>query len=170
MKFIIAWSTTVALLLQTPTDTLGFVPRASNARSQIHMPLLDSKSNTNHDDQSISSWLGKVATTAAITASLWGAPSVVAENVLWNIDASPNQIVSSYVASAKEMASGTGSRVNKDADSLLRLGLPIQNKEVREAKIGLEDSGYMSHRHPPLDALIILASLGPWFTRCLGNG
>jgi len=32
---------------------------------------------------------------------------------------------------AKEMASGTGSRVNKDPESLLRYGLPIQNKEVR---------------------------------------
>lgn len=35
-------------------------------------------------------------------------------------------------ASAKEMASGTGSRVNKDAESLLRYGLPITNKEVRQ--------------------------------------
>ena len=31
---------------------------------------------------------------------------------------------------AKEMASGSGSRVNKDPESLLRYGLPIQNKEV----------------------------------------
>jgi hypothetical protein len=31
---------------------------------------------------------------------------------------------------AKEMASGSGSRVNKDAESLLRLGLPIKDKEV----------------------------------------
>jgi hypothetical protein len=35
------------------------------------------------------------------------------------------------VANAKEMASGSGSRVNKDPESLLRYGLPIQNKEVR---------------------------------------
>jgi hypothetical protein len=34
-------------------------------------------------------------------------------------------------ASAKEMASGSGSRVNKDPESLLRYGLPIQSKEVR---------------------------------------
>ena len=33
---------------------------------------------------------------------------------------------------AKEMASGSGSRVNKDPESLLRLGLPIpKDKEVR---------------------------------------
>lgn len=35
------------------------------------------------------------------------------------------------MANAKEMASGTGSRVNKDPESLLRYGLPIDNKEVR---------------------------------------
>ena len=34
------------------------------------------------------------------------------------------------VASAKDKASATGSRVNKDAESLLRLGLPINSKEV----------------------------------------
>jgi len=36
-------------------------------------------------------------------------------------------------AVAKEMASGTGSRVNKDPESLLRYGLPIKNKEVRQS-------------------------------------
>ena len=35
-----------------------------------------------------------------------------------------------FVASAKDKASATGSRVNKDPESLLRLGLPINNKEV----------------------------------------
>ena len=35
-----------------------------------------------------------------------------------------------FVVNAKEMASGTGSRVNKDPESLLRYGLPINNKEV----------------------------------------
>jgi hypothetical protein len=35
------------------------------------------------------------------------------------------------MAQAKEKASGSGSRVNKDPESLLRYGLPIQNKEVR---------------------------------------
>jgi hypothetical protein len=40
------------------------------------------------------------------------------------------QLTSSSVAMAKEMASGTGSRVNKDPESLLRWGLPITNQEV----------------------------------------
>jgi hypothetical protein len=42
-------------------------------------------------------------------------------------------------AFAKEMASGSGSRVNKDAESLLRYGLPIQNKEVRTLVVGYVD-------------------------------
>lgn len=67
-------------------------------------------------------------TTAAVTLSLWGGPSLVAEHT-------HNSMPSSFVASAVEKASGTGSRVNKDAESLLRLGLPIQNKEVRKERI-----------------------------------
>jgi hypothetical protein len=39
-------------------------------------------------------------------------------------------------AFAKEMASGSGSRVNKDPESLLRLGLPIANKEVCMLLVG----------------------------------
>jgi hypothetical protein len=41
-------------------------------------------------------------------------------------------------AFAKEMASGSGSRVNKDPESLLRYGLPISNPEVRVCIVGNE--------------------------------
>jgi hypothetical protein len=42
-----------------------------------------------------------------------------------------NHIRTSLFADAKEMASGSGSRVNKDPESLLRYGLPIpKDKEV----------------------------------------
>ena len=61
---------------------------------------------------------------------------------IWSSPLLPNQIIlpssqqqqlssSSVYAQAKEMASGSGSRVNKDPESLLRYGLPIQNNEVR---------------------------------------
>ena len=40
---------------------------------------------------------------------------------------------------AKEMASGSGSRVNKDAESLLRYGLPINCKEVRNLQVTIEN-------------------------------
>jgi cyclophilin family peptidyl-prolyl cis-trans isomerase len=51
-----------------------------------------------------------------------------------------NGIRSSLVADAKEMASGSGSRVNKDAESLLRYGLPIpKDKEIRKLQVTIED-------------------------------
>ena len=42
------------------------------------------------------------------------------------------------VVQARELASGSGSKVNKDPLSLLRLGLPGQPKEVRDLQAGLE--------------------------------
>lgn len=68
--------------------------------------------------------------TLCVTASLWMAPAAlvpVMPSSFTDYMYSP----SSCVVHAKEMASGTGSRVNKDPNSLLRLGLPISNKEVR---------------------------------------
>jgi hypothetical protein len=68
--------------------------------------------------------IGKaLATTFLVTASLWSAPAVTSSVF-------PNQ-----QAMAKEMASGSGARVNKDAESLLRYGLPINNKEVRTLRV-----------------------------------
>jgi hypothetical protein len=77
----------------------------------------NSNSNTNHP---LSMNLGKaLATTFLVTASLFSTPAITSPIF-------PNQ-----QAMAKEMASGSGSRVNKDPESLLRYGLPINNKEVR---------------------------------------
>lgn len=77
--------------------------------------------------------MGKAAATAAMSAFLWGAPSMVAEKAYQNSNAAltQNPFVQSTMVSAKDKASATGSRVNKDAESLLRLGLPIKSKEVR---------------------------------------
>jgi hypothetical protein len=75
-----------------------------------------------------SSFLDSVRTvfvaTAFLSVSWWCAsipllPAMDHSNVNLNM-----------MANAKEMASGSGSRVNKDPESLLRYGLPIQNKEV----------------------------------------
>jgi len=64
--------------------------------------------------------LGKaLATSFLVTASLWSTPAITSTYF-------PQQ-----QAMAKEMASGSGARVNKDPESLLRYGLPINNKEVR---------------------------------------
>ena len=79
------------------------------------------------------SWLSGMA----LAAALWAAPAST-------MTMSPATVAfpgglgdqwtsssSRYVASAKEMASGSGTRVNKDPESLLRYGLPIDNSEVR---------------------------------------
>ena len=69
--------------------------------------------------------IGKAVCSSLVAASIWSAPS---------LPFAPIEMRN--VAVAKEMASGSGSRVNKDADSLLRYGLPIKNKEVRIIALG----------------------------------
>ncbi len=77
-------------------------------------------------------------TAAAFAASIWTSPAslmgpLAEQNSFFSNSAS--------TAMAKEMASGSGSRVNKDPESLLRYGLPIPNdKDVSE----MEDFGNSS--------------------------
>lgn len=66
--------------------------------------------------------VGKTFCSGLVAASIWSSPVL------------PFAPDMSNVAVAKEMASASGSRVNKDADSLLRYGLPINNKEVSDLK------------------------------------
>jgi len=77
----------------------------------------------------------------AIAAALWAAPATMAGPLTSHLPraVSGNDVVASSVASAKEMASGSGTRVNKDPESLLRYGLPINNKEVRQLQKSIED-------------------------------
>lgn len=75
----------------------------------------------------------------ALAAALWAAPATMAGPLTLNYpSASGNNVIASSVASAKEMASGSGTRVNKDPESLLRYGLPINNKEVRQLQKSIE--------------------------------
>jgi len=78
--------------------------------------------------------------TAAMSAFLWGSPAMLAEQATTHqLPFGLSEVVEhNVVASAKDKASATGSRVNKDAESLLRLGLPINSKEVRELQTNLE--------------------------------
>lgn len=77
----------------------------------------------------------------ALAAALWAAPASMAGPLTSHFQsfASTNAVIASSVASAKEKASGTGTRVNKDPESLLRYGLPIDNKEVRQLQKSIED-------------------------------
>jgi hypothetical protein len=71
---------------------------------------------------SLQEHVAKTLAAAVFAASLWAAPAS---------DLPFLGPQSTSTAIAKEMASGSGSRVNKDPESLLRLGLPINNNEVR---------------------------------------
>lgn len=76
----------------------------------------------------------------ALAAAIWAAPATVAGPVTAQFPgAAGGHVLASSVASAKEMASGSGTRVNKDPESLLRYGLPINNKEVRQLQKSIED-------------------------------
>lgn len=92
------------------------------------------------------SWLSGVALAAAI----WVAPTAMTAIIplggaYYQGSLAPggggrtNEWVSSSIASAKEMASGSGTRVNKDPESLLRLALPINNKDARDLQKSIED-------------------------------
>ena len=91
------------------------------ARTVSHLQLQKS------DGDSWGRWARQALGTAAVTASLWAAPAFLSPAV--------PQFAAQSTAVAKEMASGSGSRVNKDPESLLRYGLPIKNKEVRVVTI-----------------------------------
>jgi len=84
---------------------------------------------------------GAVAATL-LAGSLWASPSALVSTV-GSGEGSPvwlEGITSSVVADAKEMASGSGARVNKDAESLLRYGLPIpKDKEIRKFQVTIEE-------------------------------
>lgn len=72
-----------------------------------------------------------------MSALLWGSPAIIADQAATHqLPFGLNEAVErSFVANAKDKASATGSRVNKDAESLLRLGLPINSKEVCRGSI-----------------------------------
>lgn len=75
--------------------------------------------------------MNKWLATGLVTASLWAAPAMVQNNNFHLPNGDSGIFQSSAVANAKQMASASGSRVNKDPESLLRYGLPINSKEVR---------------------------------------
>lgn len=77
----------------------------------------------------------KIVAGTILTGLLWTAPVTLLDQAE-NLPFLPRR--ENVVVQAKEMASGTGSRVNKDPESLLRYGLPINNKEVRKLQVAIE--------------------------------
>jgi len=109
--------------------------------------------HTSNVQQHASAALKKVLATATMTAAVWAGPTLLADQAVvvmqqhQSTSSSSSNfmerlVVDNNVANAVEKASGTGSRVNKDAESLLRLGLPIKNKEVRKLQETLETIKY----------------------------
>jgi nicotinamide mononucleotide adenylyltransferase len=141
MKF-----TSIALTASCFTaSVMAFAPSTSINRNRnlepFHLHATDDDDahnyNHNHVNDIIHTIQKNVKGAAAATflaGAIWASPAAILGNYNdHSIIANPlfNQIQSSVVADAKEMASGSGSRVNKDPESLLRLGLPIpKDKEV----------------------------------------
>lgn len=110
-----------------------------HSRSRTASRTIHFMTNNNDNDNAIMKDVKNVLSAAAVAAALWTSPMSLMNSIP---DNSNNGILeaarSSVVVNAKEMASGSGSRVNKDAESLLRYGLPIKNKEVRSLQAAIE--------------------------------
>lgn len=118
-------------------STSAFAPQAvQNGRTSLYA--------TNNQQQNVVDTIESIDATVkgalsgmALAAALWTSPALMA-GTMGQFPTS-NNVFSSSIASAKEMASGSGTRVNKDPESLLRYGLPIKNKEVRDLQKSIED-------------------------------
>lgn len=134
---VAATATTIVMAFQTTTNPSRIQNRqATTTTDQTtkkfdHLLISLNQHNDDDDDDEVRnenplSMMKKLTATAFMVASIWGTTSFTISTIL------PDALLpsSSTVAFAKEMASGSGSRVNKDPESLLRYGLPIQNKEV----------------------------------------
>lgn len=119
------WSATIA-----STEAFSAQPTAS-VRQDVKLSATPGNNNDSWQNQ-VNQWVA----TGLVTASLWAAPAMV-QNTFVGMDNAP-QVFSSSVANAKQMASASGSRVNKDPESLLRYGLPINSKEVRKLQVEIE--------------------------------
>ena len=114
----------------------AFVPTSLPAAASTRILTLAAKSDDSDDSTAnknlgINEVMTQMGATAALSMALWGAPTaLVSSSVSDHQSMMPPMIEQVFAANAKEKASGSGSRVNKDAESLLRYGLPIQNKEV----------------------------------------
>jgi len=110
--------------ITTTTNAFVVVPSSKHASSSLR---LEAQKNTNLMD-SVKQTMATLFVTSSLMGLTWASPAIVA----------PFQHDSPAIVRAVEKASGSGSRVNKDAESLLRYGLPIKNKEVRQLQTTIE--------------------------------
>lgn len=132
------------VLLGACSTSLAFVPTTSNNGKPVSFGLQlqrDSNDAEYNTKTSLPDQMKNIMASTLVAAALWVSPPALFHNVdgpIHNI--MPDTIRTSIVADAKEMASGSGSRVNKDPESLLRLGLPIpKDKELRKFQTVVEE-------------------------------
>lgn len=136
---------TLAVLLSC-TSASAFAPSInSNTNTVISSTstasgLYAERSNNNEKNSFPDQVKGVMASTL-MAAALWASPPALFNTIdVGSNNNMMNEIRTTVVADAKEMASGSGSRVNKDPESLLRYGLPIpKDKEVRKFQGVIED-------------------------------
>lgn len=116
------------LWIIAPIPGHAFSPRPQTAATHHGSCRTTAMSMTkeSNDGTSLLETLYKAMAATLVAGVLWASPAALNTNV--NDIFTPSLTM---VANAKEMASGSGSRVNKDPESLLRYGLPINSKEVR---------------------------------------
>lgn len=134
MKF-----TSITLTASCLTSAMAFAPSSPMNSNRNHNLQPLHAVNANDIVSAIQKNVKGAAAATILAGAIWASPAAILGSN--NIDNSLfNQIQSSVVADAKEMASGSGSRVNKDPESLLRLGLPIpKDKEVRKFQAVIEE-------------------------------
>lgn len=139
-----SYSHSLIVLWTSIASSVAFVPQHTNTQVVVRTPHLSATSpqETNESNtaaavnclQNMDAKIKGSLSCLAIAASLWAAPAIIAPMTSSYFPMTPsgqnNVMIAASIASAKEMASGTGTRVNKDPESLLRYGLPINNKEV----------------------------------------
>ena len=106
----------LAFLMDTPSKT-----DSRRSKTTTTSPLF--ATNSDPKGTLVSHMAKQMAAALILGSTFWASPAAIAPMF-------PSTIVADGVAHAKDKASGSGSRVNKDPESLLRYGLPIQNNEV----------------------------------------
>jgi len=124
-------------LLATCASTSAFAPSNININVNVGSQL----NAKNSIFQSIEEGVKGAAAATFLAGAIWASPAAMVSNdAISSNNLLNDNVRSTIVADAKEMASGSGSRVNKDAESLLRLGLPIpKDKDVRKFVVVAEE-------------------------------
>lgn len=130
----------VFLLGSQIASTSAFAPQpVQHTRISSLYATNPQKNNVVDTIESIDATVKGALSGMALAAALWTAPALMAGTMDQFPSVASTDVFTSSIASAKEMASGSGTRVNKDPESLLRYGLPIKNKEVRDLQKSIED-------------------------------